>query len=225
MTTAIQLFNFEGLPIRTGGTADQPWWVAADVCAVLGIANARDAVSGFAEDEKSVATTDTPGGKQQMLVVSESGLYRLVFKSRKPEAERFRRWVFSEVLPTIRKTGGYGVGRIRELELQLELAKVALEEKRLDIQQMQIAPRGRAKQYVYPPKDYSGHEWYDLVAQHIERQERVTTSEIVTALFNIPFEQQNNHYWMPIAGILRQLGYQKVLLTVRGAKRRCWIKP
>ncbi|WP_293996679.1 BRO-N domain-containing protein [Sphaerotilus sp.] len=101
------LFNFDGLPVRSMKIKGEPWFVAADVCAVLEIANSRDAMSRLSDDEKGVGTTDTLGGSQLVGIVNESGLYALVFNSRKPDAQRFRRWVTGEVLPSIRKTGGY----------------------------------------------------------------------------------------------------------------------
>lgn len=90
----------------------EPWFVAKDVCAVLGIKNYRDAVSPLDDDEKGVGSTDTNGGDQQMLVMSESGLYTLVVRSRAATTpgtvqHRFRKWVTAEVLPQIRKTGQY----------------------------------------------------------------------------------------------------------------------
>lgn len=86
----------------------EPWFVAADVCAALGLANARDAMSRLDPEEKGVANADTPGGAQRMTTVSEPGVYRLVFTSRVPGAERFKRWLAHEVLPSIRRTGNYG---------------------------------------------------------------------------------------------------------------------
>jgi prophage antirepressor-like protein len=99
--------SFEGHQVRFVGTADNPEWVAQDVCEILEIKNPSDALSSLDEDEKGIALTDTLGGSQQMLTVTESGLYALCFKSRKPSAKRFRKWVTSEVLPSIRKYGCY----------------------------------------------------------------------------------------------------------------------
>lgn len=94
--------------IRTVERNGTPWFVAADVCAVLEIQNARDAVAkALDDDEKGVDTIYTLGGTQEMLVITEPGLYRLVFKSRKPQARAFQRWVYHEVLPSIRRTGSY----------------------------------------------------------------------------------------------------------------------
>lgn len=87
----------------------EPWFVAKDVCQVLGIEKYRDAVSRLDEDERESVLVDTLGGIQKMTAVSESGLYSLIFQSRKAEARKFRKWVTSEVLPSIRKKGYYGV--------------------------------------------------------------------------------------------------------------------
>lgn len=102
-----RVFDFEDHAVRILGTPDEPWFVAADVCRVLEIANSRDAISSLDGDEKGVATTDTLGGKQDVTIINESGLYSLIFRSRKPQAKAFKRWVTHEVLPAIRKTGKY----------------------------------------------------------------------------------------------------------------------
>jgi len=85
----------------------RPWFVAKDVCDTLGIKNIRQNMSDLDENEKGVFNVYTPGGTQRMTEVNESGLYALVFKSRKPEAKQFQKWITSEVLPQIRKTGSY----------------------------------------------------------------------------------------------------------------------
>lgn len=100
-------YTFEEKEIRVIMIAGEPWFVANDLCSVLDIRNARDALSRLDDDEKGVGITDTPGGSQEMNIVSESGMWGLTFTSRKAEAKRFRKWVTSEVLPSIRKTGRY----------------------------------------------------------------------------------------------------------------------
>lgn len=85
-----------------------PWFVARDVCDCLELDNITRALSGLDADEKDFTISNTLGGDQQMLTINESGLYSLVLRSRKPEAKTFKRWVTHEVLPSIRKTGGYG---------------------------------------------------------------------------------------------------------------------
>lgn len=103
---AIFLFDVQG--VRVVGEPQAPWFVAKDVCAALEIANSRDALASLEEDEKGVAITDTLGGPQKFSTINESGLYALIFRSRKPVARLFRRWVTGEVLPAIRQRGHYG---------------------------------------------------------------------------------------------------------------------
>jgi len=112
MVESVQVFNYgENTPVRVRVMNGQTWFVAKDVCKVLGISNHKDAVSRLDDDERwGVGITDPLGGTQRMSAVSESGLYHLVFQSRKPEARRFRRWVTMEVLPEIRRTGSFNIG-------------------------------------------------------------------------------------------------------------------
>lgn len=103
----LQIFNYSDKPVRTLLKDGEPWFVANDVCNILDLSNPRMAVSRLDEDEKGVSIVDTPGGKQEVTVVSESGLYALILTSRKPEAENFKRWIRKEVIPSIRKHGAY----------------------------------------------------------------------------------------------------------------------
>ena len=105
--TDLSVFAFDSQAVRVVMVDGEPWFVAADVCAALTIGNSRDAVSRLDDDEKGVATTDTPSGQQEMTIISEPGLYSLILTSRKPEAKRFKRWITHDVLPSIRKTGAY----------------------------------------------------------------------------------------------------------------------
>lgn len=110
MTTAMQLFtNEEFGDVRVVMLNGEPWFIAADVCRVLELSNVSQALSRLDEDEKGIISTDTPGGEQSLLTVNEAGLYALVLSSRKPEAKNFKRWLTHEVIPTIRKTGGYSI--------------------------------------------------------------------------------------------------------------------
>ena len=104
----IVAFNFESSNVRvTMGENGEPMFVAADVCQALTIDNHRNVLARLDDDEKGVQSMDTPGGRQELATVNESGLYSLILTSRKPEAKRFKRWVTHEVLPSIRKTGSY----------------------------------------------------------------------------------------------------------------------
>jgi prophage antirepressor-like protein len=107
-----KVFGWEGHSVRTTYLLGQSWLVAQDVCSALRIRNYRDAVSSLDADERMESELPTPSrGFQKMILVNESGLYHLIFKSRKPEAQAFRKWVTQEVLPVLRKTGHYSVGQ------------------------------------------------------------------------------------------------------------------
>lgn len=108
MSSTLTPFAFDDALVRAHADEQgNPWFVAKDVCRLLELGNPRTSLALLDSDEKGVHTVDTLGGKQEMTTVSESGLYSLIFRSRKPEAKRFRKWVTSEVLPTLRKTGTY----------------------------------------------------------------------------------------------------------------------
>ena len=104
----LQNFNFSGQDVRIITINDEPWFVGKDVADILGYSNSRKALSDHVDDEdKGVTKSDTLGGNQNITIINESGLYSLILKSKKSEAKQFKRWVTSDVLPTIRKHGAY----------------------------------------------------------------------------------------------------------------------
>jgi prophage antirepressor-like protein len=121
MNTDIQIFQNEQFgTIRTAGTADEPLFCLADVCKAVGIANARNVKSRLDEDDvRLVDITDNLGRLQQASFVTESGLYETIIRSDSETAKPFRKWVTSEVLPSIRKTGSYTVKNMSRKELAL----------------------------------------------------------------------------------------------------------
>lgn len=104
---SVSPFNFGTHSVRVVMQDGVVWFVATDVAESLGYKSPKDAASYLDDDEKGSATVRTPGGDQKLTIINESGLYALVLRSRKPEARKFAKWVTSEVLPAIRKTGGY----------------------------------------------------------------------------------------------------------------------
>lgn len=103
-----QIFNFEQKEVRTILVNDEPYFVGKDVAEVLGYSNTQKAILNHVDEEDKGGTKwDTLGGKQNMTIINESGLYSLILKSKLPNARKFKRWVTSEVLPTIRKSGIY----------------------------------------------------------------------------------------------------------------------
>lgn len=112
----LQVFSYAGKEVRTIHRSGDPWWVLKDVCDVLDLSNSRMVADRLDEDEKGVSIADTLGGKQELTVISESGLYNVILLSRKPEARDFKRWVTHEILPTIRKHGAYiTTGKLEEI--------------------------------------------------------------------------------------------------------------
>ena len=109
MNTAILSYQFEEEAVRVVMTGAEPWFVAADVAKVLGYDHAPNMTRMMDDDEKGVHNVSTLRGEQEMTIVSESGLYSAIFRSRREEAIRFRKWVTSVVLPSIRKTGSYAL--------------------------------------------------------------------------------------------------------------------
>ena len=124
-------FTYGDHSVRTLTIDGEPWFVLADLCKVLGINNGRMVADRLAADMKGVSQIDTLGGRQSVTIVSEPGMYEVVIRSDKPEAAAFRRWITTEVLPSIRKTGSYStVPALTEDEivhqaLQITAAKVA----------------------------------------------------------------------------------------------------
>lgn len=125
METKLQVFYNEtsNVNIRMEQVDGEPWFVAKDICDALGIIKYRDAMARLDDDERVSILVDTLGGKQSMTAVNESGLYLLVFQSRKPEARAFRRWVTNEVLPSIRRTGAFKLLDETEERKKLPLPK------------------------------------------------------------------------------------------------------
>lgn len=108
----IQIFKYEDNDVRTVDLNGEPWFVGKDVAAVLEYSNPRKALADHVDQEdKGVTKCDTLGGVQELTIINESGLYSLILSSKLPTAKQFKRWVTSEVLPSIRKNGGYIAGQ------------------------------------------------------------------------------------------------------------------
>lgn len=106
----LQTFNFEELPVRTLEVDGEPYFIGKDVADILGYANGRDALSKHVDaEDKLPSQIATAGQNRNVTIINESGLYSLIFSSKLENAKRFKRWVTSEVLPTLRKTGAYQV--------------------------------------------------------------------------------------------------------------------
>jgi anti-repressor protein len=136
MNNEIQKFDFKGAPLRTlTDEAGEPWFVAKDVCDILGHSNVSMALDRLDDDERSKFNLGRQG---ETNIVNEAGLYVLVLGSRKPEAHEFQRWVTHEVLPSIRKHGGYMAGQERMTPEQMALASMRWLQSKVDEQAKQL---------------------------------------------------------------------------------------
>ena len=144
----IRPFKFGDQQVRVI-TDDQgePWFVAADICRVLTISKPENTYGRLDDDEKDTHIVGSPGGQQEMVTINESGLYSLILTSRKPSAKKFKKWVTAEVLPSIRKTGGYAAAPalpvVKNAAMQLVIAQ-AIELDRIDQEQRLLASRVEA---------------------------------------------------------------------------------
>nr|DAJ73854.1 MAG TPA: repressor domain protein [Caudoviricetes sp.] len=111
MNNSVQSFNFNQNQIQVINKDGEAWFIASEIAAMFGYRDAANLTRILDDDEKGTHNVSTLGGKQDVSVINESGFYHAAFKSRKAEVKPFRKWVTSEVLPTIRKTGGYQVGQ------------------------------------------------------------------------------------------------------------------
>lgn len=140
MNNEIQKFDFKGAALRTlTDEAGEPWFVLKDCMSILDLGNPTETVKMFDKDEFSTTEViDSIGRRQQTYIISEPGLYCLVMKSRKPEAKEFQRWVTHEVLPSIRKHGGYMAGQERMTPEQMALASMRWLQSKVDEQAKQL---------------------------------------------------------------------------------------
>ena len=110
----VVIFNFKNNELRTELKNGEPWFCLADCCKALEIKSPKDAVKQLKQKGAALTRTLTNGGIQKLIFINEPNLYRLVFRSRKPQAQAFADWVYSEVLPQIRKTGAYGTPAVTD---------------------------------------------------------------------------------------------------------------
>lgn len=142
MNNEMQKFDFKGASLRTlTDEAGEPWFVAKDVCDILELTNPAVALQSLDDDEKTNLSNSyvwsEPG--RRPLIISEPGLYRLVMRSRKPEAKEFQRWVTHEVLPAIRKTGGYIPTTDADDDMTILAKAVMIGQRTMEAQKQKIA--------------------------------------------------------------------------------------
>ena len=145
MNTEIQTFNFNNNPVRTLTDEDgEPWFIAKDVCDVLGYTNASKAISDHVDPEDKLNNESLSSlGQRGGWIVNESGLYSLVLSSKLPTAKEFKRWVTHEVLPSIRKTGGYIPATEAESDEDILAKAVLIAQKTIELKNQQLRAKDR----------------------------------------------------------------------------------
>lgn len=172
-------FPMTGQPVRTLVLDGEPWFVAADVAAVLELGNIHSSLSSLDDDEKGLHTMDTPGGQQELATVNEPGLYSLILRSRKPQARAFKRWITHDVIPAIRKTGSYGATSTPALpksyaEALRELASTVEAKERAEAHVAELEPAAHAWDALASTgRDYSARE----AAYILNRDPSITTGQ------------------------------------------------
>lgn len=195
MDTEIQIFNFNTALMRTlTDTAGDPWFIAKDVCDILGI-RTNNLRAILDEDEVTELTNDysidiAQNGGKSPLIISESGLYNLALKSRKPEAKEFKRWVTHEVLPTIRKTGGYIPATGTESDEDILAKAVLIAQKTIELKNQQLRAKD-AQIKELEPKAQALDAFTDV-------EDRLLVREAAKVLSNsgTPISEKQLREWM-----------------------------
>lgn len=233
---AIKEFGFGEFPVRVLDVSGDPWFVAKDVCEVLGITNTSDALTRL--NGADVGSTEIRSGVQNRRVktVNESGLYDLVLDSRKPEARAFRRWVTAEVLPTIRKTGGAYIqpdsqadidlaDPIESLNKLIEIATIARDERQKLVELEAAAAINAPKVAAYEAlMDSEGNYSIGNVAQilgtgqnRLFRELRDMGILIATAgpRYNTPYQAYAHHFDVKASTFQHKSGDREATFTTK----------
>lgn len=160
----IDIFRFEEQEVRTHIDENgEPWFVAKDVCVILGIGNTSQAVSRLdTEDKNTIILNEGIPGNPNTSIINESGLYELVIRSDKHEAKKFRKWITSEVLPSIRKTGNYSVKTLTPAQMLLQQAQMLVEQER----KIAEIERTQEEQGILLADMRDGADFYAITAYH-----------------------------------------------------------
>lgn len=228
-------FAFDENPVRAVLLGDAPWFVANDVAKVLGYTQAPNMCRMLDEDEKGLHIVNTLGGEQSLTIVSESGLFAAILKSRRSEAKRFRRWVTGEVLPALRKNGHYAMPgsepppaetNIMDMEPGRVMAAVTVvrEARRL------FGPMGARSVWAKvglptPIADARISAVDDLataLAAFMESREFSTTEE---AARGVGYSNPDYRLRERVAETLRLLGFEYRQARRGGVKARYWMRP
>ena len=173
MDNTLQVFNYKEQQVRTVEVNGEIWFVAKDVCDILEIQNVTQAVQNLDEDERSMHYIGRQG---EANIISEAGLYKLIFNSRKPEAKEFTRWVTHEVLPTLHRAGTFTINQpqisLEELELRrnaLNLERAKLINSMIENPSFPMTPETRTVFAHEVFKLASGHDYLAMLPECSEK--------------------------------------------------------
>lgn len=183
----VQIFNFKENSVRTQYASDEVWFCLKDVCDILDIRNQNNVVTRL--NQKGIHTMETPtnGGIQKLNFINESNLYKVIFQSRKPQAEEFTEWVTGEVLPTIRKTGGYQMPKdpMQVLKLMFDAQEQTndkLNEVVKDVQDLKDNKSLTPGEYNYLSKKVRDRVRDIKVVKHLEKLNQKQNSKLYQAI-------------------------------------------
>jgi anti-repressor protein len=128
MNNQLQIFNFETKEVRTVLIDGEPWWVAKDICEILEYKDITNAIKLHCKGVAKYHPLQTTGGMQNIRIINEPDLYRIIARSNLPEAEKFEKWIFEEILPSIRKTGQYKIGDFQIPKTYSEALRLAADQ-------------------------------------------------------------------------------------------------
>ena len=235
--SSLTLFSFESHSVRAFNIDGTPWFVGKDVAEVLGYKDAVNAIKLHCKGVAKYHPLSTAGGTQDVRILNEPDTFRLVVNSKLPEAERFERWLFEEVLPSIRQTGGYAlpgasasmVAAIADLRAQLEMIQKLARwaEPMLADLEVQVgratAPAIRSNSYrPRPPRRAAPLDpWEPQIRAYADRRLEVTSAEVLRHLGIEDGDQTQNHKTR-IAKLLNQLGFVNSMVKRNGRVTRIW---
>ena len=227
---ALQVFIYGCEPVRTIDKDGEIWLVAKDVCDILGMT--VEATRRLDDDEKGLTKIQTPGGMQDLTIINESGLYKLTFRSNKPEAKKFTKWVMSEVLPSIRKTGQYETGNHRKRMTEFDRAMKQGKEVYISMgykgKKLAVALDKIYKDYlgfsaleligvdpndVPPEPEATLPEWKRQILDYLKEHETVTPKELSRAYGLYHNTAHQNLFRMERQGYLRKVKFGVYILA------------
>jgi prophage antirepressor-like protein len=201
-----KVFEYNGAQVRTVTTDQGILFVAGDVCAILDVDPTQ--TRRLDPDEKGLCLIHTPGGTQQMVAVTESGLYALVLGSRKPEAREFKRWITHEVLPQIRQTGAYAAQPLSQIQiLQQAVGVLAQQEQALKELRGEVAQQGQALALVKETFAARPDEWRRAVGDGVKQIAKAQ-------------ERFHQLVWDEFYGLLEERGHCDLGLRLRNIRER-----